>query len=120
MAGEEAAQKVVHPGQLDFLTDPSTGKDRVVASLGNPDLIWATAQVFVYHYMYSPGFLEDAKWGLLMIQFGETGTIVRLGWRLRPQDGNSGRLLQQFVLEPIPEALALPGELSEFELRRIP
>jgi hypothetical protein len=91
--------KPVTDEQLSFLAPNVTTMDDVIAGLGNPDIIWEDARVFVYiwdmrqgilfwatgaYYTGAAGMKDIAKHYLLLIQFDEQHKVLRYDRATRP------------------------------------
>lgn len=116
--------------QFCFLLDPSTRQVDIVEQLGQPDLIWEKPKVYAYHWRVSDGILFWMVAGyvqgvggtvqlssayVLLIQFDETGKIIRLDRLPMPGFNNYGQTLRDWVSQPIPDNLKLPEELLEIQ-----
>ena len=106
----------VSEGQLDFLDDPATRQAEVENRLGQPDLVWAEARVYAYHWEIVDGV---AVWALpfpggyggsvgatglsskyvLLIQFDEASRVLRHESRKRPVFDSYGEMIREWVAE---------------------
>ena len=105
------AGKPVTEAQLSFLTPKITTMEEVVERLGNPNIIWEDARVFVYHWDMRQGILfwavagqtggagmEDIpKHYLLLIRFDEQSRVVRFTRTARPLLQPLADFLQQWL-----------------------
>lgn len=106
------AGKPVTEAQLSFLTPKVTTMGEVVERLGNPNIIWEDARVFVYHwdmrqgilfwaagayYTGSAGMENIPKHYLLLIRFDEQGRVVRFSRTTRPLSQPLADFLQQWL-----------------------
>ena len=105
------AGKPLTEAQLSFLTPKITTMEEVVERLGNPNIIWEDARVFVYHWDMRQGILfwavagqtagagmEDIpKHYLLLIRFDEQSRVVRFTRTARPLLQPLADFLQQWL-----------------------
>ena len=103
------AGKPVTDAQLSFLTPKVTTMEEVVERLGNPNIIWEDARVFVYKWdmrqgilfwavMWTPGGMEDIpKHYLLLIRFDEQGRVLRFTRTTRPLSQPLADFLQKWL-----------------------
>lgn len=123
--GEEVSAE-----QFQFLVDPATRKDDVLRLLGPPNLIWEDANVFAYNWRISNGKLLWAVFGnttgiggmaqlssgyVLLIQFDESGKIIRIDRLSHPAINKYGRMLRDWVSQPLPGKPTLPGHLLKID-----
>lgn len=106
------AGKPVSEEQLAFLIPKITTKQEVIARLGNPNVIWEDARVFVYNWEMRQGILfwavgayysggaglkDIPKHYLLLIQFDEQDHIQRFERAVRPLTQSYIDFLQEWL-----------------------
>lgn len=106
------AGKPVSEEQLAFLIPKITTKQEVIARLGNPNVIWEDARVFVYNWEMRQGILfwavgayysggaglkDIPKHYLLLIQFDELDHIQRFERAVRPLTQSYIDFLQEWL-----------------------
>ena len=98
--------------QQSFIVPMQTTREEVVARLGNPDIIWEDARVFVYNWDMRQGMLLWAIGGygagaaglsdiekhyLLLIQFDEQGKVQRFERTTRPLMQSYSNFLEEWL-----------------------
>ena len=93
------AGRPVTEAQLSFLVPKITTREEVVEHLGNPDIIWEDARVFIYNWEMRQGILfwaagayysggagmkDITRHHLLLIQFDEQEKVQRFSRTTRP------------------------------------
>jgi outer membrane protein assembly factor BamE (lipoprotein component of BamABCDE complex) len=101
--------------QLAFIQLGETTKENVLARLGEPQIIWEDAHIFVYEWEvrhgillwavgagYSGGFgATDLRTRyVLIIQFDGTGRLQRFERAVRPPLKSYGDFLREWVSQP--------------------
>jgi hypothetical protein len=98
--------------QQSFLVPMLTTREEVIARLGNPNIIWEDARVFVYNWDMRQGILLWAIGGygagaaglsdiekhyLLLIQFDEQGKVQRFDRTTRPLMQSHSIFLEEWL-----------------------
>lgn len=103
--------KPVTDEQLSFLKPLTTTKQDVIEKIGNPDIIWEDARIFVYPwdmrqgilfwatgggYTGAAGALDIPKHHVLLIQFDEQDIVQRFEHAIRPLHKSFPVFLQEW------------------------
>ena len=114
-AGNVIAGKPVTAEQLAFIELEKTTKEVVLKRLGEPQIIWEDARIFVYEWNvshgvliwavgagYSGGFgaVDITARQVLIVQFGDTGRVHRFERSTRPALKSYGDFLREWASQP--------------------
>jgi outer membrane protein assembly factor BamE (lipoprotein component of BamABCDE complex) len=98
--------------QIAFLTPKVTTKQEVIEQLGNPNIIWEDARVFVYNWEMRQGVLfwaagatysgavgakDIPKYYLLLIQFDDQERVLRFERTVRPSSQPYAEFLKEWI-----------------------
>lgn len=110
LAGTPVAEE-----QLAFIVPNTTTRSEVVARLGNPDVVWEEARLFVYnwemrqgilvwavgaYYSGAAGVADIPKHYMLLIQFDDQDRVQRFERAVRPARETYGDFLKEWIRNP--------------------